>query len=231
MLQKGTKIGRYCVGPQIGQGSFAEIYAIEDSILSIILSMKIESPTSKIPTLNFESNVLRHLQFSQYFPRLFQCGQYQHHNFVIYELNGPSLFSVREQLHRNCFSFSTGMRCSIHILQAIKQLHSHGLIHRDIKPSNVLIKVSGNVPICLIDFGLVRRFIDPQTQQHVSERDHQQFRGTLTYASLRSHEGKDLSRKDDLISWFYLAFELIFGTLPWFGISNPIEVMMKKKSF
>lgn len=41
------------------------------------------------------------------------------------------------------------------------------------------------------------------------------WRGTTRYGSLQAHLKQDLSRKDDVESWFYLLVELSKGSLPW----------------
>ena len=41
------------------------------------------------------------------------------------------------------------------------------------------------------------------------------FRGTIRYASLNAHYGRDLSRVDDLWSLLYILVEFATGTLPW----------------
>lgn len=37
------------------------------------------------------------------------------------------------------------------------------------------------------------------------------FRGSTAYASVHAHRDEDLSRRDDLWSWFYMLLELVEG--------------------
>eukprot|EP01047_Picozoa_sp_COSAG01_P045725 COSAG01_NODE_4236_length_5216_cov_4.101231_2_plen_205_part_00 len=46
------------------------------------------------------------------------------------------------------------------------------------------------------------------------------FRGTARYASPHAHAGRDLSRRDDLWSVFFILFEFMVGALPWSAISE-----------
>lgn len=66
----------------------------------------------------------------------------------------------------------------------------------------------------LIDFGLARRYITG-TGEIRQARDFTGFRGTARYASINSHMCRDLSRRDDMWSVFYLLVEFAKGSLPW----------------
>ena len=48
--------------------------------------------------------------------------------------------------------------------------------------------------IYIVDFGLARRIID-DAGLHKEQRSSSEFRGTSLYASVHSHEEKDLSRR------------------------------------
>jgi hypothetical protein len=41
----------------------------------------------------------------------------------------------------------------------------------------------------------------------------------------------DLSRRDDLASWFYVLLDLLLGQLPWKGVSTTVDVAVMKNRF
>jgi serine/threonine protein kinase len=101
-------------------------------------------------------------------------------------------------------------------------------VHRDVKPSNFLLKSGSGNPLALIDFGLARLFIDPESGDPFPERARVGFRGTPKYASLSAQRFRDQCPRDDLISWLYSVIELVDGSLPWGGESDSVIGQRKK---
>eukprot|EP00981_Chlorochromonas_danica_P015325 scaffold11667_cov328-Ochromonas_danica.AAC.3 len=102
----------------------------------------------------------------------------------------------------------------------IETIHNKGkLVHRDIKPENFLMgRGRDRHTVYVIDFGLSKQFCNPRTGRHISARTGYSLTGTARYASIHAHEGKELSRRDDLISIGYVLVYFIKGALPWQGL-------------
>jgi serine/threonine protein kinase len=233
-MRTSTTLGLFRIGPHIGQGAFGKIFAARDTETGLVYAIKNESATAERKTLAFETKILANLQNSPYFPRLFESGETHSLAWVAMELIGPSLGSVLKRIPSHRLSLSTTIRTARHTLHALRDLHTAGFIHRDLKPGNLLVRLapdSARPPVCLIDFGLVRIFRDPRTHAHERPRQRTGFRGTKTYASANAHALMDLSRRDDLASWFYVLLDMALGGLPWKGVSEHADVALMKKRF
>eukprot|EP01156_Anaeramoeba_ignava_P022751 Anaeramoba_ignava/c21005_g1_i1.p1 GENE.c21005_g1_i1~~c21005_g1_i1.p1 ORF type:complete len:315 (+),score=120.55 c21005_g1_i1:382-1326(+) len=154
------------------------------------------------------------------------------------ELLGENLSQLRRKQKTSTFSLPTTIKLAIDMICGIEFVHSLGYIHRDIKPSNFAIKnidsnesYSNLSPVLSIfDFGLSRKYIDSSGKMKPS-RESVGFRGTARYASVASHEGKELGRKDDLISLFYCLIEFLYGKLMWSDIKDKQEILNLKTVF
>lgn len=101
-------------------------------------------------------------------------------------------------------------------LSILEFTHSETIIHRDLKLENILMGYENTFfQVHLIDFGLSKRYIDPATSKHIPLKSGKTLLGSLEYASINNHNGKELSRRDDLESLAYILIGLFLGDLPW----------------
>lgn len=204
----------------LGTGGYGHVYratctSIEGAEHVVALKKSRVSLRVKRPLLQHEARVLLRLQGHPAIPKLYAYGQLEHFEYLSMELLGPSLGNLHNDSERRGFSLKTVLLVADEMLSALAYIHAHGIIHRDLKPDNILL--SEDVPnrLCLIDFGLARKFRsgDPSKSDPLVER--RNIVGTLNWASLNSHYGVDLSRRDDMESLAYILLFLLRGDLPW----------------
>jgi tau tubulin kinase len=133
------------------------------------------------------------------------------------ELLGKNVANFKRNKHD--FNYKCAVDILIQMLNSIEVLHDRGYIHRDIKPTNFVIgrgnsKDKSENIVYMVDFGLAKLHLDKNFKS-LPPRTNTDFRGTLTYASLNAHNKKDLSRRDDLWSFFFVILDLLNESLPW----------------
>lgn len=95
-------------------------------------------------------------------------------------------------------------------------MHDFNVIHRDLKPDNIMMGLGAtSSTVHLIDFGLTRSIIDPETGKHIPFTIGKNLIGTCRYVSANSHRGFELSKRDDLITLGYVIIRCLKGSLPW----------------
>ena len=212
----GGHIGNYSILSKVGQGTYGQIFVVQSDTTKELFAAKVEPQYVRHKTLAFEVETIKSLQTCDYFPKYVTSGSNAHFSYFIMALLGPSLATCLKRLPKHKFSASSALRVAFHTLKALEFLHRSGYIHRDIKPSNIVIRRDNKeYPIVLIDYGLARYYLHRQTGVHLPARPHPGFRGTVMYASVNAHMKRDLSRRDDLISWFYVIADIFVGELPW----------------
>ena len=233
-LDKGTVIGGFEVIKKVGKGGYGVIFQVKQISSQNIYAMKCELLSAKKTALDNEIQFIRKINEktnSPCFPKYISSGETETIKYMVIEYLGPSLSRLLKCSEERRFSMSTFVNTSIEMLKCIRCLHENGFIHRDIKPSNFLVR-GGHTDFCvLIDFGLVKSYIDPETNEQLPQANKSGFKGTLKYCSLYVHRKIDQCRRDDLISWFYSIFELYSGEIFWEESKDKKFVLRAKQSF
>jgi serine/threonine protein kinase len=222
----------YKVLELLGVGRYSEVYRAFDtqSQSDVALKLYVRSDGKSHELAKSEAGLLSHLRDlnSEYFPALRKSVKQrinnQNHPLLVLELGAylgedghKSVISLKDvipqadghgpvtQMPEEFWCLNAVLHWILHMVQAVKQLHSIALVHRDIKPANILLKrgpgQSKPVPF-LLDFNSASNTADLEVGS-----------GTPRYLppEVMVRRRMSPSPADDLWAIAAVAWELLFG--------------------
>jgi len=235
----------YLVEKKLGKGGFGQVYVgrrvngsvnVKDGPGAYQTALKFEHRSSKGCGYGppYEWSVYSALSGCYGIPRVSYKGRQGDYYIMVMDLLGPSLWDVWNT--QNQVMSQEMVACiALESLVILENLHSKGYVHGDVKPENFLLGPPGSPnsnKLYLVDLGLATRWRDTVCNTHIEyDQRPDVFRGTVRYASVHAHLGRNASRRDDLESLAYTLMFLLKGKLPWQGYQgdNKGFLVCKKK--
>jgi serine/threonine-protein kinase len=208
-----TKLGKYILHENLGQGGFATVYRATHATLQTEVAVKLLSPA----LVDDEKSRQRFIREAQSASAL----NHPHIAQVIdLDEDGDQFYIVMDyfpggDLKRWAEAHAPLARSDLlrilgQMAAALDYAHAQGMLHRDVKPGNILIDLAGNAH--LGDFGLVRPADAPHLTQVGS------VVGTATYIAPEQAESRpDIDARADQYSLAVVAYELLAGAPPFSG--------------
>ncbi|KIM84073.1 hypothetical protein PILCRDRAFT_68184 [Piloderma croceum F 1598] len=210
--------GKYRLREQIGSGSFGIVYHGVNIVSKEDVAIKLESIDTEFPQLQHEYRVYKNIAGGIGIPSIRWFGTEGDYNTLVLERLGPSLEDIFNRFDRK-FSLKTVLLLADQMISRIEYVHSCHFIHGDIKPANFLMGANDyDHQVYIIDFGLAKRYRDPNTHLHIPYKENCPPVGTTPYISINNHLGVEQSRRDDLESLAYVLLYFLCGSLPWHGV-------------
>ncbi|MDP4181397.1 MAG: protein kinase, partial [Bacillota bacterium] len=144
--------------------------------------------------------------------KIYEVGEEESIHYIVMEyLNGYSLQEIINSGRK--FTIDESVEIIYRICNALKYIHSSGVLHRDIKPGNLIInEENSRLEVKLIDFGIsqVREFDINDTREIV---------GTLYYMSPEQSGiiNRIVDERSDLYSLGVVFYQLLAYKLPFGG--------------
>lgn len=219
---------------KINGGAFGTVYrGLMDGML---VAIKVEH-VSRRESLETEHQVYQmlHPHRQQSYIGIPRCLYYysdkQRYRILVLPYMGRNLKDIMATRPRRRFSVVTTLIIATQVLSHLEFIHKRGIIHRDIKPQNLIIGTEsgvGQALIYLVDFGLSKCYIDPNTHRHIPNHHYPRITGTLRYLGIDGHRGEEASRRDDLQALAYVLVYFLRGKLPWQKIIPPEGTSQKE---
>ena len=150
---------RYANLRPLGTGSFASVYAADDTQLGRAVAVKVLRD-EHLADASVRTRFAREIRTGAllgshpFVVTLHDAGEWSGHPFLVLELLSGSVAERREPPP------ALARRWLTQAAEALDFAHLHGIVHRDVKPSNLLLDASGEVR--LADFGVAR---DPDASE------------------------------------------------------------------
>jgi serine/threonine protein kinase len=207
-----TKLGRYEILAELGQGSMGVVYKARDPALDRVVAIK---------TINLN---LPKDELAEYEARFYQearaAGGLNHPNIVtIYDIGKSERvaymameFLEGEELRAilsagQPLPVIQAMDVASQVAEGLNYAHERHIVHRDIKPSNIMVVRDGLVKIT--DFGIARmRTNEVKTMTGM-------ILGSPKYMSPEQVAGKRADHRSDLFSLGVVLYEMLTGQAPF----------------
>jgi len=217
--EPGTKIDRYKLLEQIGEGGFGTVFMAEQELpirrrvaLKIIkLGMDTKQIVARFEAERQALAMMDHPNIA----RVLDGGSTTTGRpyFVMELVRG---ITITAYCDKNKLGIRRRLELFAQVCQAVQHAHQKGLIHRDLKPSNVLVSTQDDQPRAkVIDFGVAKATQTNLTEKTLFTKFHQMV-GTPVYMSPEQADGDlDIDTRSDVYSLGVLLYELLAGATPF----------------
>ncbi|MBI5437343.1 MAG: serine/threonine protein kinase [Nitrosomonadales bacterium] len=209
-----SRLGRYEVLGELGQGAMGIVYKAKDPLIDRVVAIK---------TINLG---LALEEKEEYEGRFYQeakaAGRLNHPNIVtIYDVgkSGDVAYIAMEFLQGRelrdimndgkLLPVDQVLDIVAQVAQGLAYAHEHEIVHRDVKPSNIMVVRDGHAKIT--DFGIARMASSAvRTQTGM-------VLGSPKYMSPEQVMGKAIDQRSDIFSLGVMFYEMLTGQAPFNG--------------
>src|SRR5438094_1330824 len=223
-LAAGTKLGRYEIRSQIGEGGMGEVYLAQDTKLDRKIALKIlpaelAGNSDRMRRFVQEAKAAAALNHP-HIAHIYEIGEHEGVHFIAIEFVDG--FTLRQLIHEKQTDLPKLLRYLQHAADGLAKAHAAGIVHRDLKPDNIMVTREGHAKI--LDFGLAK-LVEPAGQKpdregglsEVATALMQQHStpgavlGTVGYMSPEQAQGKinEIDHRSDIFSFGCILYEAI----------------------
>ena len=163
----GTTISHYRVTGKLGIGGMGIVYEGQDLRLSRPVALKflpeeLAGDSEAARRLEREARTVAGLNHPN-ICTVYEVDEHEGTAFIVMErVEGSNL---KQHMARQALDTPQIVDIALQITQALEAAHAAGIVHRDIKPGNIVVGTTGQVKV--LDFGLARRFMLPETGEPI----------------------------------------------------------------
>jgi len=222
----GTTVSHYRIVGKLGVGGMGVVYEADDTKLPRrvalkFLSQELVGDAEASRRLQREADTIALLNHPN-ICTIYEIDEHDGGRFIAMErVNGQNL---KLHMARTALSDQEIVDIARQVALALQAAHEKGIVHRDIKPGNIMVGTDGVVKV--LDFGLARRFMMPETGEVTMYGSTIPGRplGTANYMAPERIAQGPLDPRSDLFSLGVVIYEMATGRLPFAGAS-PFETV------
>lgn len=218
-MAKAKSLGRYEIVAELGRGAMGVVYKARDPKIDRFVALKTISLAGQEPEAErefrerffFEAQAAGRLVHPG-IVTIFDVGEEPQRRdpYIVMEyIEGQSLSKLLSG-EKKKLPFSTALRLTEELAEALDYAHAQGVVHRDMKPANILVNEEGHAKIA--DFGIAKLNLAHLTVPG-------QVLGTPAYMSPEQLEGEQVDGRSDLFSLGVILYSMITGYRPFQGNS------------
>jgi eukaryotic-like serine/threonine-protein kinase len=228
-ITAGTKLGRYEVRSQIGEGGMGHVYLAQDTselnrtVAIKLLPTEVAGDPKRMQRFIREARTVSALNHPNVLT-IYEFGQEGSSRFIATEFVEGS--TLREYLLANRLNIHEVLDIAIQVAAALNAAHEAHVVHRDIKPDNIMVRRRDHI-VKILDFGLAKPVkqsftsasrVDADSWTNMLNTDPGIVMGTVSYMSPEQAVGlKSLDYRTDIWSLGVVIYEMIAGRVPFEG--------------
>ncbi len=209
--QNFPDLGKYHVLDALGQGRFATVYRVEDTLMGRHAAAKVFDPQlfqDELWAQRLRDHVrtLARLQHPHIIP-IYEIGDTEAHFYLAMQLARDGSLAQAITAHSGqCIPWDKALAFLKPICEALHYAHEQGVVHGDLKPANILIDPPGG-PL-IMDFGLTRLMAENSVGL---SRLQGGLTGTLAYIAPEVWETEPPEIPADIYALGCITYEMLLG--------------------
>ena len=211
---------RYALGPLVGVGGMARVYAADDQRLHRRVAIKLVPLAAAEPVAR--QRFVREARSAAGFAHpnsvaIYDAGEADGYLYLVMEMVKGRTLADR-LAEQGALQPTEATAIANSVLNALAAAHAVGIVHRDVKPANILLGQDGSVK--LADFGIAKRLDDVGDATIAGE-----IMGTPKYLAPEQISGHAATPTSDVYALGVVLYEMLAGQPP-FDADTPLATAL-----